>query len=120
MPSKGFAIACSSPSAVQDIKKVLIVWEERGVYPSTTLQDWEKLVDREESRSYRADRYSSLYAISLARKLKKLRSLEGKDVEGTRDAREDVIREIIYVMKKVDHSHLDTCLLYTSPSPRDS
>lgn len=113
---RAFSLASGSHSAIQDIKKVLRVWDERGIYPSSLIQDWEKLIERKSSRH---DNSSALFAISLAKHLKKVKVAE-EELETHRDneenkgrlrvAREELVIEIINVMKKVDHVHLDICL----------
>ena len=108
---RALSVACSSQSAIHEIRKVLSVWDERNVYPQSLLNDWRRLVEKEERRNGRPDRSSGLIAISLAKQLKRVKEMQDSGAtEGLHEARVALVNEIISVMKKVDHGHLDTCL----------
>ena len=104
---RALSVACSSQRAIHEIRKVLSVWDERKIYSRELLNDWRRLVEKEERQHGQFYRRAGLIAVSLAKQLKKVKEETGK---GLLEARVALVNELISVMKKVDHGHLDTCL----------
>ncbi|CAG9323989.1 unnamed protein product [Blepharisma stoltei] len=118
---RAFTISATNPTQIQDIRKVLKVWDDRQVFPKPTIEEWEKICQRAESQLPISDRSNLIYIINLAKKLNNLKDLEEKMRNMNGEAvkmsdeecklREDVIKEIVGVMKKIHHGNLNVSIL---------
>jgi hypothetical protein len=115
---RAITVAASQPNNLPDINRVISVWEERRVYPKFAIDQFKKACEKVDPRSLRSDHASISHIISLAKTLKryeeaKQRKKQDEDLGASTEfnkAREKFIEKLVYVLKKMNHAHVDDCI----------
>mmetsp|Transcript_3152 Transcript_3152/g.6520 ORF Transcript_3152/g.6520 Transcript_3152/m.6520 type:complete len:215 (+) Transcript_3152:1731-2375(+) len=118
---KAISVAASQPNNLADINRVISVWEERRVYHKFAIEQFKKACEKVDSRTVRSDHAVISHIISLAKTLKRYEEAKTRLTAAKPDeelgissdlqkARGKLIEKLVYVLKKMNHAHLEDCI----------
>ncbi|CAG9331853.1 unnamed protein product [Blepharisma stoltei] len=113
---KAISFSVSELDTLKEVKRLLKCWEYKQEFPQNAIAQWEQMCNRALLNGSN-NKTHLLLATSLAKKLEELECIEKNRNNGSRTAclnekiaRGEVIKEIVYIIKRIYHDNLNTTL----------